>query len=190
MVRNIFFLIFLGLTLSFKTFQVPKGLEKLRFSQSCYLNKCFFWNGKSLKAPPRKIEPLKIQHFHFFSFSALPLFSKKQWKIHTTFPLDYSLHYFFTKQWSTALSYRGFGQWYRTFYRIGQLVRESESMLSFQGNGLDFGIYFNIKKFSAGLFSGTDFGGRVFIHTEYGAKSVYLDLNTATYGGIKGSLEF
>lgn len=114
----------------------------------------------------------------------------KQWKVNAVFPLDFSLHYFFAEHWSSALSYRSFGGWYRSFHRVGKRESNPESMVSVHANGIDLGIYLNTRHFSAGLFGGANFGGWIQIRNQHGAKPTYFHFDAAAYGGIKGCFEF
>lgn len=114
----------------------------------------------------------------------------KQWKINAIFPLDFSLHYYFTKNWSSALSYRSFGGWYRSFHRVGKRENNPESMFSVHANGIDLGIYFDSLHFSIGLFGGANFGGWILIRNRHGAKPIYYHFDYAGYAGGKACLEF
>ncbi|MCB1084812.1 MAG: hypothetical protein KDK60_01780 [Chlamydiia bacterium] len=131
-----------------------------------------------------------VKSTYLFPILGFDWFFHKKWKINAIFPLDFSLHYFFAKNWSSALSYRSFGGWYRSFRRVGKLEMNPESMLSVHANGLDFGIYLNTKHFSAGLFAGANFGGWFLIRNRHGAKPIYFHFDTKAYGGAKASLEF
>jgi hypothetical protein len=114
----------------------------------------------------------------------------EKWKINAIFPLDFSLHYFFAKNWSSALSYRSFGGWYHSFHRVGKNEREPESMVSVHSNGVDLGIDLNTKHFSAELFVGANLGGWMLIRNRHGGHSRYFHFDSAAYGGIRASLKF
>jgi len=131
-----------------------------------------------------------VKSTYLFPILGFDWYFHRQWKINAVFPLDFSLNYFFAKNWSTALSYRSFGGWYRSFHRVGKKENLPESMVSVHANGLDLGIYFNSKHFSAGVFGGANFGGWILIRNRHGAKPIYFHFDAAAYGGVKASLEF
>lgn len=114
----------------------------------------------------------------------------QKWKINAVFPLDFSLRYYFAKNWSSALSYRSFGGWYRSYHRVGHHETNPNSMFSVHANGLDLGIYFDSRHFSIGLFGGCNFGGWILIRNRHGAKPIYYHFDYAGYAGGKACLEF
>ncbi len=131
-----------------------------------------------------------VKNIYLFPILGFDWYFHKQWKINAVFPLDFSLHYFFAKHWSSALSYRSFGGWYRSFHRVGKRENEPESKVSVHANGVDIGIYLNTHHFSAGLFGGTNFDGWIQIRNRHEDKPTYFHFDAAAYGGIKGCFEF
>lgn len=131
-----------------------------------------------------------VKSTYLFPILGVDWYFHRQWKINAVFPLDFSLHYYFAKNWSTALAYRSFGGWYRSFHRVGKRATDPESMISVHANGLDLGIYLNSDHFSAGLFGGANFGGWLLLRNRHGAKPTYFHFETAAYGGAKASVEF
>ncbi len=114
----------------------------------------------------------------------------QKWKANLIFPLDFSLHYYFSTHWSTALSYTSFGGWYRSFHRVGSHEPLSDSMVSVHAGGIDLGINFSSTTLSASLVCGGNFGGWFLIRNSHGAKPVYFHFDAAPYAAIKAALEF
>ena len=114
----------------------------------------------------------------------------KKWKLNAIFPLDFSLHYFFAKNWSSSLSYRSFGGWYRSFHRVGKKENDPESMVSVHFNGVDLGIDFNTSHFKAGVCGGTNFGGWMLIRNRHGGNPRYFHFDRAAYIGARASFQF
>lgn len=131
-----------------------------------------------------------VKSTYLFPILGFDWYFHKQWKINAIFPLDFSLHYYFAKNWSSALSYRSFGGWYRSFHRVGSHETDPNSMFSVHANGLDLGVYFDSRHFSIGLFGGCNFGGWILIRNSHGAKPIYYHFDYAGYGGAKACLEF
>ncbi len=131
-----------------------------------------------------------VKSTYLFPILGFDWYFHRKWKVDAIFPLDFSLHYYFVKNWSSALSYRSFGGWYRSFHRVGSRENDPESMVSVHANGLDLGIYFDSRHFSAGVFGGANFGGWILIRNRHGAKPIYYHFDYAGYGGVKACIEF
>lgn len=131
-----------------------------------------------------------VKSTYLFPILGFDWYFHQQWKINAIFPLDFSLHYYFAKNWSSALSYRSFGGWYRSFHRVGHHETNPDAMFSVHSNGLDLGIYFDSCDFSIVLFGGCNFGGWILIKNRHGAKPIYYHFNYAGYVGTKACLEF
>ena len=111
-------------------------------------------------------------------------------RLHGIFPLDLSFRMYFMRELYFAVTYRGFGGWYKSFHGVGSDEPLPNAQFSTYASGVDGGIYYDKGGYYAILYGGYNFGGWVLIRDKFGNNPNYYHFNGGPYAGIKAGIKF
>lgn len=109
------------------------------------------------------------------------------WRLDLVFPIDMSLSYYLTKEWSVALAARFFD--FRN--RVNKHEDISMAVVRYQSSGAEFAIqYDNDQNLTGTLHAGMILGGHIRIADRHNEHPKRLKFKTAPYGGANIAFRF
>lgn len=111
----------------------------------------------------------------------------EDWKLDLVFPIDMTLSYHLTKDWSLALAARFFD--YRN--RVNEHETLSMAVFRYQSTGAEFAIeYDNDQNITASIHGGMILGGHIRVANRHNQHPHRLEFKTAPYGGAAVAVRF
>ncbi len=119
----------------------------------------------------------------------------ERWQLNAIFPIDFSLEYFFAKNWSSEISYASFGGPYRIPWRT-----HNGHILEVHSTGVEWDLNYDCnqrynsdpcdKWFNASIGLGWNFGGWLLIKDEHNHHGKYYHYDSAPYAQVEAALNF
>jgi hypothetical protein len=116
----------------------------------------------------------------------------KHWKLNAIFPVDLSLHYNFTDQWSLVLAGKTFGRPYRFPIRAHDGIgRFKNGIFQVYSSGAELDLNYTLgNKVTAEIGGGWNFGGWIFVENSQGHHGKYFKYNGAPYAQANVAVTF
>ena len=118
--------------------------------------------------------------------------ASEKWKINAIFPINVSVEYLFTPQWSTSLQWATFGRPYRFPMRAhGGIDKYKNGIFEVYSKGLELDLNFQTgNTLSASVGAGWNFGGWISIKDAHNHHGKYYKFDDAPYVQGKLTLTF
>lgn len=126
-----------------------------------------------------------IDNTYVFPILGFDYFFAKCMVLSLIYPFEFSLHGYFSKEFSLGISYRCFGGWYRSYHRVGKNEPQPESIFTLHSSGVDIGAYYKTSKISIAAVVGGNIGGWILIKDKDNKNPHYFHYKHAPYAGIK-----
>lgn len=108
----------------------------------------------------------------------------EKWKLNAVFPVNISIEYEYSQNWSAALA----GRMFNLRYRVGKNERIKEAIFEYYNYGAELAANYANGSFIANIHAGTTFGGQFKISNRQHRRKRHFDMNATPYFG--GELAF
>ncbi|MBA3720996.1 MAG: hypothetical protein H0W88_01175 [Parachlamydiaceae bacterium] len=108
----------------------------------------------------------------------------RNWKLNLVFPVNVSIEYMLTKNWSLALAGRSFDSRHRA------KKSEGKALLRYQNVGAEFAVKYEEHSMSANIHAGTTLGGDIRIANKENHHPHHYKLKPSPYVGAEATVHF
>ena len=115
----------------------------------------------------------------------------QKWQLNLIFPVDFSLTYTLSNNWSASVKGVTFGRPYRHPWRVqGGIGRYKEGIFEVYASGAELDLNFKLHSFNAGAGLGYNFGGWILIKDRHNNHPKYYKYDDAYFGRLFATLNF